>query len=640
MERPPQDNTNYVDISRGTCSWPVLVPIESPMLAASLPLCAADDASSREQPGPASTVDATMKRMLHGRITLDGRRPQGSLLTRLLAGAFALAALTGPQNAFAEPGRDAGSQVALPKPGTGHFVQAFVRELRARGMEVSFGYPRLYTQADCAYSYDVFRNCFGNNPASPYLMPIVKPWPEEYVDPAMKDGFGKTRPGYSATYRLDPREAILIFGRMPPPARYMGLQTWMFGTRWARRIAPWDVEACFIYAQMADEMTQYFFTTFPPFTNKTHCLTLPDAEGRVLSFSSIDNNINNVVMTRQSGAPWDEIRYFVITPDRRTDGAVREALLGLGVEADEIFTEELPESFGDSDPEYVYPYGQSPEVGPLGLGQDAADFTTAIRYALPDNEHAANAWLKSLPLTVLRVRRPSWGPDPERYGPREAADRIAEDESKLGDDLQFLIDAVKLRAASQGWMIEPEDDFEMIDIIEKLGQFGPACRAIGMNCLADGQDASYFFARPKPLDRGNIYAAVGTLATETRNATYVGLSVNDASLLKGALNIDDTKLKGSASSYHSEVHHPATLKYFFVHFFARDCDAIADITYGECTTVTPEMIPLEGDDEALGDQHLHGFFSMAVRSYVKPDTERGPDATGQLPPHALKFYLP
>jgi len=580
-----------------------------------------------------------MKRILPRDPAATSRRLQDSLLLKSLAVAMGLVALAVVQAAVATPAGSAGSHAAVPKPGTGNFVQKFMRDLRDRGMEVTVGYPRLYTQADCAYSYDVFKNCFGNNPASPYLMPIVKPWPEEYVDPAMKDGFGKTRPGYSATYRLDPREAILIFGRMPPPARYLGLQTWMFGTRWLQPRLPWNVEACVIYAQMANEMTQYFFTTFPPLSNKTHCLTLPDAEGRLLSFSSIDNNINNVVMSKQSGAPWDEIRYFVITPDRLTDGAVREVLLGLGVDTDEIFTEELPESFEDTDPEYLYPYGQSPEVGPIGLDQDAVDFTTAIRYAMPDDEHAANAWLKSLPLTVLRVRRPSWGPDPEPYGPREAADRTAENESKLGDDLLSLIDAVEARAASQGWMLEAGEDREMIDIIEKLGQFGPACRAIGMNCLADGQDASYFFARPRSLDKGKVYAAVGTLATETGNATYVGLSVNDASLLKGALNIDDSKLKGSALSYHSEVSHPATLKYFFVHFFARDCDAIAGITDGECTTVTPDMIPLEGDDEALGDKDLHGFFSMAVRSYVKPGSERGPDATQQLAPHALTFYV-
>ena len=177
----------------------------------------------------------------------------------------------------------------------------------------------------------------------------------------------------------------------------------------------------------------------------------------------------------------------------------------------------------------------------------------------------------------------------------------------------------------------------MIDIVKYLGQFGPACRAIGMNCLADGQDASYFFAQPRLLDTGLIYAAVGTLATETGNATYVGLSVNDASLLKGALNVDDTKLKGSASSYHSEVPDPASLEKYFVHFFARDCAAIADLTDGECTTVTTDMIPLAGDVDAPGDPALHGMFSIAVRAYVKPGSERGPDPTMQLPPHRLTF---
>lgn len=563
----------------------------------------------------------------------------------MLAGTVAFAAPPGGQPAAARPDHPVSSQAAMPKPGTGNFVQRFVRELRSSGLEVSVGYPRLFTPADCADSYAVFRNCFGNNPASPYLMPIVKPWPEEYVDPAMKDGFGKTRPGYSATYRLDPREAIIVFGRMPPPAKYMGLQTWMFGTKWAREIAPWDEIACVFYASQANEMTQYFFTTFPPFSNSTHCFTRPDAEGRVISFSSINNNINNVVMRKQSGDPWGEIRYFVITPDRRTDGAVRAALRGLGVDEGEIFTEEIPESFQDPDYEPGFPFGQSPVVGPLGLDQDAVDFTTAIRYAMPENESRANAWLKSLPLTVLRVRRPSWGPDPEPYGPREADVRTGEDESILHDDFVDLIKAVKGRAASQGWMLESGEEpgeelgSEMIDIVRKLGQFGSACRAIGMNCLGDGQDASYFFARPRELDTGRVYAAVGTLATETGNATYVGLSVNDASLLKGAFNVDHTKLKGSAGSYHSEVANPATLNKFFVHFFARDCDAIADLTYGECTTVTPEMIPLASDDGAVGDEALRGWFSMAVRSYVKPGSERGPDPGKQLAPHALTFYV-
>jgi hypothetical protein len=556
------------------------------------------------------------------------------LLAMALTGAIAPAG----SQAVAEPNQGVSSLAAVPKPGTGNFVERLILQLRSAGMEVSVGYPSVYTQADCAYSYEVFQNCFGNNPASPYVMPVVKSWPDEYVDPAMRNGFGKTRPGYSATYRLDPREAIVLFGRMPPPAKYMGLQTWMFGTGWVRERSPWNQEACFYYKSLANEMTQYFFATLPPASTDPHCLTVPGTPGRVQSFSSIDNNINNVVMENKSGAPWDEMRYFVITPDQLTDEAVRDALESLEVDSGEIFTEGIPESFQDPDNEY--PFGQNPVVGPLGLGEDAVDFTTAVRYAMPEDEQAANAWLKSLPLTVLRVRRPQGGPDPRPYGNREADDRPTvnefEDDS-LPDGLSDLIDAVVSRVESQGWTLEEHGNREMIDIVNRLGQFGPACREIGMNCLADGQDASYYFAQPQSLESGKIYAAIGTLATETGNATYVGLSVNDASLLKGVLNVGDEQLKGSASSYHSEVPNPETLDKFFVHFFSRNCDAIADLTDGACTTVTTDMIPLADDDKAPGDSKLRGMFSIAVRAYIKLGSERGPDPKKQVPPHTLSF---
>jgi len=569
-----------------------------------------------------------------------------NLAQSLVAAALAGTILFAASPAVAEPDRGVNSQAAVPKPGTGNFVQRLIGELRSSDMEVSVGYPRVYTQADCAYSYEVFHNCFGNNPAAPYVMPVVRSWPDEYVDPAMKNGFGKTRPGYSVTYRLDPREAIILFGRMPPPARYMGLQTWILSSGWLSDDSPWNRDACSSYASSANQMTQYFFGTVPPIStdptvpNFPYCVTVPDAPTRVQSFASIDNSINNVVMEKKSGPPWDKMRYFVITPDQHTDAAVRQALVSLGVDEDEIFTEGIPETFQDADPDHVYPYGQNPVVGPLGLGEGAVDFTTAVRYAMPENEHAANAWLKSLPLTVLRVRRPPWGPDPMTYGDRKAATRPTVNEHEdaaLVDGLESLVTAVIDRAKSQGWTLVEEKQPEMIDIVKDLGQFGPACRKIGMNCLGDGQDASYYFAQPRPLDTGRIYAAVGTLATETDNATYVGLSVNDASLLKGALNVDDTRLKGSASSYHSEVPNPATLEKFFVHFFARDCAAIADLTDGECTTVTTDMIPLAGDVDAPGDPALHGMFSIAVRAYVKRGSERGPDPTKQLPPRRLTF---
>jgi hypothetical protein len=496
----------------------------------------------------------------------------------------------------------------------------------------------LYTQADCAYSYPVYSGCFGNNPASPYVVPVVKSWPDEYVDPAMDDGMGRTLPGYSSTYRLDPKEAIIIFGKMPPPARYLGLQTWIWTTGWVSDDSPWDIGAYNYFKNIAGELIQYLFATFPVSD------TIPDPsekdQYRVQSFSSINNNINNVVMEDQSGEPpWNEIRYFVITPDQRMDEVVRDVLESLGVDGKEVFTEGIPSTFQGN----VFvddSIEQDPFVGPLGLGKEAVDFWTAFRYAMPDNELAAKVWRKRLPLTVLRVRRMS-GPAPSPYAPREADDRDGQSESDLGPDLDALVKAVIDRADSQGLGLAPplesaENPQKMIDLLNGLEQFGPACRNIGMNCLGDNQDASYFLFKPRPLDTGLIYAVVGTLATETGNGTYVGLSVNDASLLKGVLNISDTQLKESASYYSGKVTDPNK---FFVHFFTRNCDAIAGLTDGACTTITKRMVPLAGDDNAPGDDDLHGKFSAAVRAYVADGFERGPDPPLQLPPVLITFQL-
>jgi hypothetical protein len=547
-----------------------------------------------------------------------------ALLALVLAGTVAFAAPPGGQPAGARPDHPVSSQAAMPKPGTGNFVQRLMRELRSSGLEVTVGYPKLYTQADCDYSYPAFHNCFGNNPAAPYILPVVKYWPEEYVDPAMENGFGRTRPGYSSTYRLDPTEAIIMFGRMPPQARYLGLQTWIWTTGRLPDGSLWDKKVYEAIERVAGALIQYLFATVPPLD------TVPDGSPvRVQSFSSINNNINNVVMAEASGPPWDQIRYFVITPDQLTDEAVREVLGKLGVDDTEVFTGKIPPSFeGD----VFDPDDQVTELPPLGLGKDNIDFFTALRYSMPEDEQAANAWRRSLPLTVLRIRRPFGVPDPYELHEADERPTVNEvDDVELSAEFSDLVGALITRAGSQGLALDKNEG--LIEILNELRQFGPACRKIGMNCLGDNQDAGYFLMRPEPLDEGNVYAVVGTLATETGNATYVGLSVNDASLLKGVLNIPDTRLKGSANSY-SVVTEPEK---FFIHFFTRDCAAIADVTDGACTTITPRMVPLAGDDKAPGDPDLHGKFSAAVRAYVAVGSERGPDPTLQLRPRVLTF---
>ncbi|WP_225835180.1 hypothetical protein [Streptomyces sp. NK08204] len=116
-----------------------------------------------------------------------------------------------------------------------------VADLQKSGFQVNPGYATLYTEQDCKdATYPKLKNCLLNNPAAPYVSPVVKTWPDEYVDPATVNAFGRTRSGYSATYRLDPRDAIVLYGKMPPPGRYMSLQSWEFSRRgqWKTSDAP------------------------------------------------------------------------------------------------------------------------------------------------------------------------------------------------------------------------------------------------------------------------------------------------------------------------------------------------------------------------------------------------------------------
>jgi hypothetical protein len=223
-------------------------------------------------------------------------------------------------------------------------------------------------------------------------------------------------------------------------------------------------------------------------------------------------------------------------------------------------------------------------------------------------------------------------------------------EQALADSQEQLVKAVCARAAQRPWRlglknsgcdeVAPYPSSTMHDLLNELGQSGPKCRSIGMDCLGDNADASYFFAPARPMDGGVVYAVIGTLATQTGNGKYVGLSVNDASRLKGVVNVPDTDpaapgtdLTGSADRYATVRHRHK----FFIHYFSRDCRGLRGLTGGTCTTVTTAMVPTAGDASAPGDPLLHGKVNFALRAYVKPGTDRGPDPALLLKGRVLTF---
>jgi hypothetical protein len=508
---------------------------------------------------------------------------------------------------------------------TDEFTDALIADLMASGFQVSEGYMKLYQKDACPdYTYPALQSCWGNNPVSPYVMPVLKAWPDEYVGPTPVNTFGEVRPGYIPIYRLDPRDAVVIYGRMPPPGKYMGVVTyeWSQHGRWKDKD----------YDQWANTPNhppmRYVFGTIPPDDPQS---------ARIWSFSTLGESVNNVVMRQKSGRdPFGKDRYFIITPSAGTDRAVRRMLQAQGVPDDDISTEEIP-SRDDFGP-----------IGPLGMGKNAIDFFTLFKYAVPDDPDAAMQWWDSFkgddpPLKVMRVRAPSSLGPVQRYDLLTYDERMAISEAYLADDLQNLVNAVcdhvgGLDRVSGDCTQPPPDSSFMSDPLRDFGWAGPYCRKVNMWC-GDQPDAGLFFTGPLPLDSEQLYAVVGTLATETGNATYVGLSVNAASTYLAPTGVTDTTLKGSADVFGETVNNTDK---FFVHYLARDCTEVRQYLLpqerpDDCTEIDADMVPIEGDTTALGDPTLFGMFWPGIRDYIKPGTARGPDTTGLLRPRVLTF---
>ena len=547
------------------------------------------------------------------------------LIAMVLVGVGVLAsALLAQGGVTASSGQQQASTQGSPaKAARMPFTKRLVRDLKKDDFRVHSGYPFVFGQGSCPYLYRALQDCFGNNPAGAYVIPVVKAWPNEHVGPTPPNAFGPLRRGYIPTWRLGPRDALVLYGKMPPPAKFMGPMTvdWSQHGHWkAKDYNKWK------YAPKSRQPypMEYLFSTIPP--------NDPNA-GRTWTFSSLGDGINNVVMQRQSGSPWGKNRYFITTPSAATDDAVRRALQARGIRNRDIFTEKIPSR------DHLGP------IGPLGMGKDAIDFWNFFRYALPDPGYqaAAQRWVADPPLTVMRVRAPSSLGPVRRYGMLRYGKRTGHNEAYLAGDLQNLVKAVCERARStvnlesadcaqpppaSSFMPSPVGDFER----------APYCRKINMWCGGQS-DAALYWTRPLPLDSGQAYAVVDTLATETRNATYVGLGVNDASTFLAPAGTTDAFLKGSANAYAATVNYTGKL---FVHYFARNCDTLGKLLDRpqDCTQITDQMVPPEGDTTAPGDPALKGMFWPSIRDYIAPGSARGPAYSKLLRPRILAFNKP
>ena len=503
-------------------------------------------------------------------------------------------------------------------------AQQLTHRLEKRGFEVMRGYFKLMTTDDCELSYQVMHTCYGNNPAAPYVVPIVPTWPDEWVDSATIGALGKTAEGYSASYRFDPNEAIVILAQMPPPAAFFSAKTYLF-TR-AGDLCTKSSHYTFIQNFM-----QPMFTTF--------FSLVPNETGRVEIIADLTNNPNNVIMANASGDPWNQLRYFVITPNPQMEIAIRHALAKLGIASQYIFTEKIPGYIGSVPDDASRDCPNAVDLR-IGLDSDADDFVTVLRYAMPVDEAAGVRWREQLPLVVLRIR--NLAADEQTYDWEDFDERTPSvpPETWYNAAPHNYLDMLT-QAVCDRWNTPatPQDCTRWHDFINmqtpRLLLTGPACIPDWMNCIAPSEDSTYMMSGKLPLDPQHFYAVVGPLGTETGNATYVGLGSNMSKQQLGFANLSEDELKGTADAYSDAV--PS--EKFYVTYFARDCKRLegqlpAGVGF-KCSSIGDQLPYCY--DAANPDCNM---LVLSLRDYIRPGTRRASDKDSMLKPKFIYLQVP
>ena len=458
-------------------------------------------------------------------------------------------------------------------------VERLQADLEKNGYQVARGYWTLFTMADCRTAIAVAGNCYANNPAAPYILLALPPWKDEYVDPLLHNAFKEVQGGMSVTFRLDPREALVIVGLLPPPGRYFGVQTNVYSREGSLNLAHPVYQAL----EKTPDVRSMLFSLSPD-------------PARVLIFASIGNSTNNVVIERQAGSAFGQARSFISTPDAVMTRAMTAALGRVGVDASAVFVEPV-----------------SPSLVRLGLGRSADDLMMFMRYAMPEDSLAGEQWRQRLPFAALRVRDRDTTRALEPYPTLPYEARGADSEATLAADRTALIAEVKAL-----WRQPAALDTPFVNSYSRVGLVGQLCLRpdLPMNCLADTQDTDTYRMSPGvSIDGGEVLAVVGTLATATRNATYVSLGVNRAAVLMGVANVSDAQLTGTATAFKAKV--PSYDK-FYVYYFARDCAGLA-----HCLALPESVVP-RGET-----------IKFMQRSYMRPMTQRGADAPQLLNPAVI-----
>jgi len=483
----------------------------------------------------------------------------------------------------------------------------------------------LLTNAECPKFIRIFGNCFGQNPATPYIIP-QPPIEDSYVDPDYATEFDTPGPNGQITniiYRLSDQDALVTIVSYPPKAAYFGYISYVF----------------------TGEASRYAGIALPTPLPILDALGLakriqsPDPD-RYSIFGSIGNDVNNVVVQNQLGvSPWSNvIVVYITTSNQNLAAALKESAQARGIDPKSIFIE---------------PVGSNVTTGD---GAEADDLFTVMRYAIAESSSDAANWLSSENLSrnvlVYKVSNPALSV--RRYGANAYTRRSVNTAEaahvpslrtamkQLATLLQTYLTARQppSAAAIQPIMATTTN----ADGVPNGGLVGSVCIHYGTNCLGDDQDTSTYAILPLErlgLEETAFVVGVNHNVPDLNNTRYVSVAVYNTLAGFGvasssqtnlqAVGFDSGSLNGSAAGL---------LRALGISIPAEFTDLMANLPNLYVTAIArdidnPNIVPARQyaiDLKGTSLIPINFPLSIAERSYIVPGTTTGGDVNHMLYP--------
>lgn len=478
---------------------------------------------------------------------------------------------------------------------------------------VAQGNAYLMQNTDCPTYVDIFDSCFGQNPASPYIIPQPAVG-DSYVDPIYAAPLDTPGPDGTTNiiYRLSDNDALVTIISYPPQAAYLGYQSYVFTRE-----------------------TSYYADITPPRTR----VVSPDPD-RYEIFGSLGNDVNSIIVQDQYGqGPWGgHVIVYITTSNQALADALIASARARGLTPDSIFVE---------------PVGANVITG---TGAEADDMITLMRYAVPESLSAATDWQNALSSNALVYTVSNASLAVSRFGATPyTAHTVNTSETGLATALQQLAallatylesTAPTLTAASVQSQATTQDDSDGVPV---SGLVGSSCIAYGVSCEGDNQDTSTYatlidYVLLLGPDDTAFVAGVNHAAERVDNSHYVSVDVYNAATSAGvaassqtnraAAGFDSGVLAGSAERLLADLGiaiPPGNqdllthLSKLYATFVTRDCSspAIAAASALCVDLMGNTLIPL---NEPV---------SIVERSYVVPGSTTGGYAPDMVYPYII-----